>query len=299
MSLVPGPYLIVATTDDPNFAFHEVLRYVPTADEMRGISNNQFPHLSWKLSAGDICELASIRLPPAIVIREMESFKGDSAFSIIGDFSADPQSREVTVEVQPFLLDRTEVLVGDVYRVWPDSRQAPPYMLSQMSQQPPPEDFPVGAASWHEAVAFAESIGKRLPTDAEYEFAVTAGGTQKLPWGDDIERITEWTFGPVGTPEWDRLSTNADIGGLYSNVAEWTMSWPRGSLLAGVRRSDFRIVAGGNTSIIAAKPTRENWSLGPRIRAIAPTNSWNPGLGFRCVRSVRPRSIQSTSHQLR
>src|SRR5262249_2093226 len=150
-----------------------------------------------------------------------------------------------------------------------------------------------------------ERIGKRLPDEAEYEFAATGGGKLKYPWGDEFRLAGEWTFGPVRQPDFDRTRTQPKVYGLYSNVAEWTTFWmypypsahplplaanPSPDMHALVREA--RVVRGGAYSVVEGSPGGEELSWGPRFRHGITRKEAHPGLGFRCARSARPRFLE-------
>ena len=104
------------------------------------------------------------------------------------------------------------------------------------------EDYPVVHVSWQDAKAYADWAGKRLPTEAEWEFASRGGLPNSIyPWGD--EPVTE---GAIKVNSWDGIFPNqntmkdgfarvAPVGqyapngyGLYDmggNVWEWCADW--------------------------------------------------------------------------
>lgn len=101
-------------------------------------------------------------------------------------------------------------------------------------------DHPVVHVSWNDAVAFAKAVGKRLPTEAEWEKAARGGlVNQRFPWGNDLEpggkhRCNIWQGDfPAENLGTDGYLTTAPVRayepngyGLYNvigNVWEWCL----------------------------------------------------------------------------
>lgn len=171
----------------------------------------------------------------------------------------------------------------------------------------PDQNEPVTQISWNDAVAYAKWAHKRLPTEAEWEFAARGGLIgKKYAWGDDLRPngkvVANWwqgTFPDKNTNE-DGFISRAPVKsfapngyGLYDtagNVWEWTADWyaadyyktsppenPRGA-----KTGDERVIRGG--SFMCAENFCTNYRVAARSQT-APDTGLN-NLGFRCVRDI-------------
>ncbi|HEX7010634.1 MAG TPA: formylglycine-generating enzyme family protein [Phycisphaeraceae bacterium] len=103
-------------------------------------------------------------------------------------------------------------------------------------------NHPVVHVSWNDAVRYCQWAGKRLPTEAEWEYAARGGLVQVIyPWGNELTpagrhhcNIWQGRFpdvntaedGYIGTCPVDAFAPNGY--GLYNvagNVWEWTNDW--------------------------------------------------------------------------
>ena len=89
-----------------------------------------------------------------------------------------------TVYMDAFYMDRREVTVRE-YRKFVEEtgHRAPDW--EQVAIYSPTDDHPIVFVSWHDAMAYAKWIGKRLPTEAEWEKAARGKLAGKIyPWGN-------------------------------------------------------------------------------------------------------------------
>lgn len=154
-----------------------------------------------------------------------------------------------TVKIYSFYMDKYEVTVGQFKRFLQETGYEFNRSLWQRLWVSPTDDHPIVNVDWYAATAYADWAGKRLPTEAEWEYAARGALVgMRFPWGneithDDANFHRTWGKGIThdypnfintgGKDRW-RYST-APVGsfepngyGLYDmagNVAEWCQDW--------------------------------------------------------------------------
>jgi formylglycine-generating enzyme required for sulfatase activity len=276
-----------------------VYRTVPTHEETPDLA---YAHTNWNARADGTIDLARIDIPQGSPTEGMAKFEGGEFTMGSRDVQGSPPHQRT---VAAFYLDATEVTFGAYRKLIPH--------FGEGGREPAPDNWAVTYVTYDAALDYTEKIGKRLPDEAEYEFAATGGGERDFPW-NDFQKIKNWPIGPVREPAFDRLDTQPPVYGLYSNVAEWTTTrhYPYPTDHPDVfkywRDPDLRqklegqVVRGGPWSVIFGKqatvdldmmvaPSPAVLSVGPRSRLSVKRYEAYPGLGFRCARSAEPRFL--------
>ncbi len=166
------------------------------------------------------------------------------------------------------------------------------------------DNEPVCQVSWNDALAYARWAGKRLPSEAEWEYAARGGLKAKpYPWGDELRPdgkvLANWwqgTFPHRNTGE-DGYVGRAAVGkfppngyGLYDmvgNVWEWCADWYQDDFYrlspasnpVGPPEGLERVIRGG--SWMCSENFCSNYRVAARSQA-TPDSGLN-NLGFRCV----------------
>ena len=147
---------------------------------------------------------------------------------------------EVEVCVSTFWMDRTKVS----WEAYSECVEAGLCMTPNTGFPPPPDQqdqYGVWNVQWFDAAAYCEFVGKRLPTEAEWERAARAGDRRRWPWGDtpDFECGVHGTYavgadaecedpGGVGVPAIGAFPAGDSPEGIESLAgypSEWTGDW--------------------------------------------------------------------------
>jgi iron(II)-dependent oxidoreductase len=267
--------------------------------------------------------------PVSLLSKEMVFIPGGAFLMGSNDDTTtlDNERPQHAVEIAPFLIDRSPVtndeflqfiLAGgyDNPACWaPDGWQwrkqhgieHPLYWRKRAGgwtevglthSRPLAPEHPVMCVSWYEADAYARFVGKRLPTEAEWEKAASWDAQRHkkflYPWGAEQPEARRCNFGDMnrGTTAVGRYAEDCSPYGCFDmlgNVWEWTSTWfhpypgfiayPYEGYSVPYFDQQHRVLKGGSwaTRRHVLRPTFRNWYQ-PWVREIF--------AGFRCAKDA-------------
>ena len=246
---------------------------VKSAKELKSIKSNQ---IIWQKDG-----VKMVRIPEKFEV-VVPSWTEPAVYDEFGDLiEAETVIPEKMAKVgDAFFMDAFEVTVGLFKKFLKLSgyKPAEPIDWNKVYKYSPTDKHPMIYVTWHDATAYAKWVGKRLPTEKEWEYAARGGLIKKeYVWGDD-EAVARDYANYDGTGGKDKREYCAPVGsfklngyGLYDmagNVWEWCEDWYS-------QDKEYRVLRGGS------------WSDDPgRLRAASrydgPTDAYSR-YGFRCV----------------
>jgi len=215
-------------------------------------------------------------------------------FNLGSDQGYEDETPVVKVWIDSFFIDNTEVTNGE-YKIFCDSTKRPypanpPWDTAYFSKR---VDHPVIYVSWDDASAYAKWVGKRLPSEVEWEKAAKAGIDTRYFCGDTITGNDANFAGKQDNDKWRHTSpvksfpaNKFGIFDMIGNVWEWcedfylkeyyfTITDPNPK---GPKTGSQRIIRGGS------------WDSTPEFLRTALRGKHNPqmknsNVGFRCAYS--------------
>lgn len=227
-------------------------------------------------------------------------------FTMGDDEGSDDQKPEHVVEISPFFMDKYEVTNeqfakflngngsefdenGNLLIDLADNDVQIAFFQGEFRSVTGLENFPVIEVTWHGANAYAKSVGKRLPTEAEWEYAARSRENRIYPWGEEIS----WEYANynkhIGTTveviEYPAGKSRFGVLNMAGNVSEWIADLYDQNFYANSPKKDpinenaqatDRVIRGGS------------WYNAPdRLKCTdryhLPADKSQFNLGFRCV----------------
>ena len=168
-------------------------------------------------------------------------------------------------------------------------------------------DFPVTHISWNDAAEYAKWAGKRLPTEAEWEYAARGGLEQNTyPWGDELTPngthlcnvwqgdfphtdLGEDGWTSVGLPDY-YPPNGYGLYGITGNAWEWCSDWFHPSWHVTAARVNPAGPPAGTARVMKGGSYLCHRSYCNRYRVAARTSntpdSATTNISFRCVRDL-------------
>ena len=211
------------------------------------------------------------------------------------------------VYLDSFWIDRFEVTVADYEKcVKAGECTLPGSFYNCNWQQAGRENHPINCVNWYQADSYCKWVGKRLPTEAEWERAARGANGGIYPWGNVYrfdaanycDQLCEESRSdpsrsdgfPTTAPVGSFLAGASECGAmdLAGNVWEWTSDWYREDYYRDIGVSNpendrpkiYKSVRGGGWNYWpgALRSSNREWDK-PEIQDI--------GNGFRCVKEEK------------
>jgi formylglycine-generating enzyme required for sulfatase activity len=210
-----------------------------------------------------------------------------------GDFlmggGADAYERPAhEASVSPFFIDTYEVTCAEYVKFTSATGRATPSTWRGKTCPSGWERLPVTGVNWDDARAYASWAGKRLPTEAEWEFAARGNDRRKYPWGDEWEagaanvNSSNGQLAEVGTY---RSPSPFGVYDMSGNAWEWTATdfviYPGGNASLAKKLRPGKVIRGGCYASKTEQATTTYRGVWP------PQGEDYNRTGFRCVTDVR------------
>jgi sulfatase modifying factor 1 len=198
----------------------------------------------------------------------------------MGSSSGDSDEKPIhTVTVSSFFMDKTEVTQAEYRKV----------MGKTPSHFRGCDDCPVEKVSWHDANAYAKKVGKRLPTEAEWEYAARRGNKSKgyTYSGSNDLNSAGWYDNNSGRkthPVAQKQPNELGLFDMSGNVWEWCTDWYDEGYYSGSPQTDPQGSNSGTSRVLRGGSWYYyDFSCRVALRFRNAPVYWYDDLGFRLV----------------
>lgn len=193
------------------------------------------------------------------------------------------------VFLDAYSIDKHEVTVADYRRCVKDGACSDTGMAGHSCNWNKLDSLnhPINCVDWSQALEYCSRIGKRLPTEAEWEKAARGTDGRIYPWGNnwDKSKVATHTGGTVIVGSYTDGDSPYGLHDMAGNVWEWVQDWyaenyyQQGPSIdpKGPEAGLVRVLRGGSW-------VNDTWDLRISYRGGGDPSYHRDGVGFRCAR---------------
>jgi serine/threonine protein kinase len=150
----------------------------------------------------------------------------DGGHFLMGNMEVREEAPEFETHIDPYYIDKYPVTVQEYEEFLKSTGHNPPKFWEDPEFNGPRQ--PVVGITFNDALAYAGWVGKKLPTEKQWEYAARGRDNRKYPWGNLDPDTTRTNYGDyLGMPSivsmHDKGRTPDGIYDLGGNVYEWTL----------------------------------------------------------------------------
>ena len=233
------------------------------AEQVLDLGPNEQDAVDLRLEEGEV--------PPGMILIPA----GEFTFGVSG--GAPDEAPQRKIDLDAFYIDKLEVTNRQYAQTFPA------HIFSARLA-----DYPVRGVSWNQAVEYATAVGKRLPTETEWEKAARGTDGREFPWGDrldpslgNVEKGFDARVSRVG--HYRGGASPYGVMDMAGNVYEWTYDWYQpyegNTVITTEYGQVFRVLRGGSyrSELFDVRAARRHYDR---------MESAREDYGFRCAKDV-------------
>ena len=215
-------------------------------------------------------------------------------FTMGSDKGDDDEQPVHRVFLDSYYIDKFEVTNGRFAKFVEAIQSEPPWGFGDRETPVVQADQPVRWVNWMEAIGYCLWVGKRLPTEAEWEKAARGTDGRIYPWGNDLPTPAQAVFGlnegaetvsPIGHRE--KGQSPYGVQDLAGNLYEWTIDWYDEEYYKKIPAINPHGPAEGTTKVQrGGSYTNTPYRLRSTFRTKGDPAEHEPNVGFRCAQDV-------------
>ncbi len=199
------------------------------------------------------------------------------------------------ITLSAYYIDQTEVIQSEYKKCVSAGTCSAPSCNYEPGSMP---NKPVVCVNWNQAVQYCSYVGKRLPTEAEWEKAARGTDGRPYPWGlespnCDLAIMKLGTQGCGSVSTWNVCSKSPAGNSPYGlcdasgNAAEWVSDWHLSTYYSTSPSNDPTGPASGTNKVLRGGSYTDGAAIMPvTLHSYADKPEWDSNqYGFRCAKN--------------